>query len=197
MRVDLAQYDNSWYTPGRSLLVRSLWMFLGAPVFRSTWCVSSALRCALLRLFGAEVGHHVVIRQGVSVKYPWHLSVGNYTWIGENVWIDNLTAVRLGSNVCLSQGAYLCTGNHDWTDPAFGLRVEPITIGNAAWVGARATVLPGVTLFEGAIAAAASVVTRSVPAWQIVAGNPAVFLRDRVLKDRQAQDGVAAREVPA
>ncbi len=197
MSIDFGKYDNSWYTPGRSLVVRSLWMFFGAPFFRSTWCVSSALRCRLLRLFGATIGHHVVIRQGVIVKYPWHLRVGDHTWIGENVWIDNLTTVQLGSNVCLSQAAYLCTGNHDWTDPHFGLRVAPISVHDGAWVGARSTVLPGVTLHEGAIAAAASVVTRSVPAWQIVAGNPAVFLRDRVLTDRQRQDDSAAHEVRA
>lgn len=197
MKVDLAHYDNSWYSPGRGLVVRSLWMFLGAPLFRSTWCVSSALRCSLLRLFGARIGRGVVIRQGVMVKYPWHLHVGDHTWIGENVWIDCLTTVRVGSNACLSQGAYLCTGNHDWTDQHFGLRVEPITVGDGAWVGARSTLLPGVTLLEGAVAAAGSVVTRSVPAWQIVSGNPAIFLRQRVLKEAHVQEGMAAREARA
>ena len=197
MAIDLARYDNSWYDPGRSLATRSLWMFVGLPVFRSTWCASSAVRCALLRMFGAKIGRHVVIRGQVTVKYPWHLIVGDHTWIGEKVWIDNLTTVRLGKDVCLSQAAYLCTGNHDWTDRHFGLRIEPVTVADGAWAGARSTILPGVTLYEGSIAAAASVVTRSVPAWQIVAGNPAVFLRHRVLTHGQQQGDLAENEVGA
>ena len=189
-RVDLRSYDNSWYTPGRSIVWRSLWMFLGLPLFRSTWFASSAARVALLRLFGARVGERVVIRQGVIVKYPWHLVIGSDCWIGEGVWIDDLTAVRLGNNVCLSQGAYLCTGNHDWTDPAFGLRVLPVTLEDGAWAGARSILLPGSHLGEGAVAAAGSVVSGRVPACQIVAGNPAVFIKERVIKERVVNERV-------
>ncbi len=180
--VDLRTYDNSWYSPGRSVLSRSLWMFLGLPLFRSTWFASSAARCALLRLFGARVGERVVIRQHVTVKYPWHLVVGDDCWIGEQVWIDNLTTVRLAASVCLSQGAYLCTGNHDWTDPGFGLRVAPIDLEQGSWAGAKCLLMPGVRLGEGAVAGAGSVVSGSVPAFHIVAGNPAVFVKERHLR---------------
>ena len=184
--VDLRNYDNAWYQPGRSVLIRSLWLFFGLPLFRSPWFAASAWRVGLLRLFGARIGQRVVIRQHVTVKYPWHLMVGDDCWIGEQVWIDDLTTVTLGTNVCLSQGAYLCTGNHDWTDPGFGLRVAPIVVEPGAWLGARAMLLPGVRLGEGAIATAGSVVTASVPAWTIVAGNPASFLKMRVLRERAA-----------
>ena len=180
--VDLRTYDNSWYSPGRSVLWRSLWMFLGLPLFRSTWFASSAARCALLRLFGGRIGQRVVIRQHVTVKYPWHLVIGDDCWIGEQVWIDNLTTVRLATSVCLSQGAYLCTGNHDWTDPAFGLRIAPIELQQGSWAGARCLLMPGVRLGEGAVAAAGSVVSGSVPAFHIVAGNPAVFIKERRLR---------------
>lgn len=182
-QVDLRSYDNSWFSPGRSLLWRSLWMFIGLPLFRSSWLASSAARAGLLRLFGARIGSRVVIRQHVNVKYPWHLSVADDCWIGEQVWIDNLTRVSLGSSVCLSQGAYLCTGNHDWTDPAFGLKIAPIDLEEGAWAGAKSVLLPGVRLGRGVVVGAGSVVSSSVADFHIVAGNPAVFVKIRVLRD--------------
>src|SRR5690348_15285736 len=109
--TNLSAFDNSWYNPGRSRLVRAVWLIAGLPLLRSTWIPGSRFRALLLRLFGAHVGDNVVIKPGVRVKYPWRLWVGNNTWIGEDAWIDNLAAVCVGSNVCISQGAYLCTGN--------------------------------------------------------------------------------------
>ena len=177
--VNLRQYDNAWYSPGRSFLWRAVWMFIGLPIFRAPWFASSNGRAALLRLFGAQVGQRVVIRQHVIVKYPWRLIIGDDCWIGEQVWIDNLVTVRIGNNVCLSQGAYLCTGNHDWSDPAFGLRTASIELSEGSWAGAKAILMPGVTLHPGAIATAGSVVTKSVPKDAIVMGNPAAFIKQR------------------
>ncbi len=178
----LAQYDNTWYYPGGSLLKRSLWFFLGHAIVRSAWIPSSGLRVCLLRLFGAKIGRGVVVKPSVDIKYPWHLVVGDHTWIGERVWIDNLTTVRLGSNVCLSQGAYLCTGNHDWTDPDFGLMIAPVQLGDGAWAGARAILTPGTVLGTGSIAAAGAVVSGLVPDFTIFAGNPAKFLKTRTIR---------------
>jgi putative colanic acid biosynthesis acetyltransferase WcaF len=177
--TDLSAFDNSWFSPGRSRLVRALWFFLGLPLVRCRVLPGSGPRRALLRLFGARVGEGVVIKPGVRVKYPWHFSSGAHCWIGEDVWIDNLAPVTLGDNACVSQGAYLGTGNHDWTDPAFGLIVRPVTLGDGAWVGARAVVCPGVSVGECGIAAAGSVVSRSIPPYEIHAGNPAGFVRVR------------------
>lgn len=190
VQVHLASFDNSWFQVGRSRLWQAAWFFLGLPVLRCAVLPSSGVRVALLRLFGAEVGHGVTIKPGVRVKYPWRLTVGNDCWLGEDCWIDNLAPVTLGSNVCVSQGAYLCTGNHDWSDPAFALIVKPIALGDGSWVGARALLVPGVSLGEGAVAAAGSVVTRDVPAWEVHAGNPAVFVRRRDLKGRGNQSRV-------
>ncbi len=180
--IRLGSYDNSWYQPGRSRLWQAAWFFLGLPVLRASLIPSSALRVRLLRLFGASIGMGVVIKPGVHVKYPWHLAVGDHCWIGEECWIDNLTTVRLEGNVCLSQGCYLCTGNHDWKDPSFGLMVAPITLGDGAWAGARAVLMPGVVLGEGAVAAAGSVVSKSIPAFEIHAGNPAQFAKQRHMR---------------
>jgi putative colanic acid biosynthesis acetyltransferase WcaF len=181
-RVTLRHYDNSWYDPGRGIAWRALWQLIGLPVLRSRVLPSSAIRTSLLRLFGARIGQHAVIKPGVVVKYPWHLSIGDDCWIGEDCWIDNLTTVKIGSNVCVSQGAYLCTGNHDWTDPAFGLVIAPIEIRDGAWAGAKCLLMPGVVLGEGAVAAAGSVVSGRVPGYEVYAGNPAVFVKRRSLR---------------
>jgi putative colanic acid biosynthesis acetyltransferase WcaF len=121
----------------------------------------------------------VVIRPGVRVKYPWHLTVGDDSWIGEDCWIDNLVPVSIGRNACLSQGSYLCTGNHDRSDISFGLIVKPIQVGDGAWVGAKAVLAPGVRLGIGAIAGLGSIVLRDIPDQEIHAGNPATFIAHR------------------
>ena len=190
--VQLKTYDNSWYFPGRSLLWRAAWLFVGLPVFRSSLLPSSGLRVALLRLFGAQVGLGVVIHSEVSVKYPWHLHIGNYCWIGERSWIDCLTTVRLGDNVCVSQGCYICTGNHDWSDPSFGLIVRPVELKSGSWAAARSVLMPGVTLGEGAVAGAGSIVSRSIPPYEVHTGNPATFARIREMRGVHA--GIAPAE---
>lgn len=192
---DLSTYDNGWYAPGRSLAWRAAWLFIGQPLFRTSMLPSSRLRVALLRLFGARIGKGVVIHSEVCVKYPWHLQVGDHCWIGERAWIDNLTTVRLGTSVCISQGCYICTGNHDWADPSFGLMVRPVELHDGAWAGARSILLPGTVLEEGAIAGAGSVVSQSIPTFEVYSGNPAVFTRRRHVREvataSQAREQVA------
>jgi putative colanic acid biosynthesis acetyltransferase WcaF len=176
---DLSLYNNSWYSSGRSRLIEALWFFFGLPIVRSRLIPSSTLRAGILRLFGAKIGKNVVLKPGIRVKYPWLFSLGDYSWVGEDVWIDNLTLVTLGANVCVSQGAYLCTGNHDWSDPAFGLIVKPIELEAGVWVGARAVICPGVIVERCGVILAGSVVTKDVLAFEIHLGNPAQLLRRR------------------
>jgi len=194
--MDLSSFDNSWYDPGRNLLVRALWYYLGSPFFRWPGIPSSALRRLLLRIFGAKVGRGVVIRNGVKVKYPWRLRVGDFAWIGEDCWIDNLAEVRIGSHVCISQGAYLCTGNHDWTKETFDLITRPIQIGDGAWVGAKSIICPGVTMGEASVATAGSVITANVPPGQIWGGNPGRFIRLRECGSHRRQDAGAHSGLP-
>lgn len=187
--VHLQTFDNSWYHPGRSKIWQLAWFFLGLPALRSALNPSSSFRVHLLRFFGASIGHRTVIKPGVRVKYPWHLSVGNDCWIGEDCWIDNLTAVKLGSDVCVSQGVYFCTGNHDWTAPSFGLITSGIVLEDGAWAGAKAVLAPGITIGTCGIAAAGSVVTRSIPPYEIHAGNPASFVKERRIRSVQNTEG--------
>ena len=180
--VDLSQYQNKEFHPGRSFPVRLAWFLFGLPLLRCSLIPSSAFRRFLLRAFGAKIGDGVVMQQHFCVKYPWNLSVGNNSWFGEECWIDNLVPVSIGNNVCISQGAYLCTGNHDWSDPAFGLIVRPIRLEDGAWVGARSSLAPGVVIGECAIVSLGSVVNKNVPPYEIHSGNPARFVRNRDFK---------------
>lgn len=184
MTVDLSTFNNSWYNPGRGFLVRTVWHFVNAIFLQSPLNPSSRLKVIILRLFGARIGNGVVLKPSINVKYPWNLTIGDYSWIGENAWLDSLAPITIGKNACISQGVYFCTGNHDWSDPAFGLIVKPIVIEDGAWVGARATVLPGVTVKSHSIVAAGTVMAKDTEPYMIYAGNPAVAVKERVLRSR-------------
>lgn len=126
-----------------------------------------------------RVGRGLVIKPNVRVKYPWRLAVGDYCWIGQGAWIDNLADVVLGSHVCVSQEVYICTGSHNYRARGFDLIARPILVGDGAWLGARSLLLGGVTVAANAVVAAGSVVTKDVPAATIVAGQPARPIGDR------------------
>ena len=182
MRVDLSKFNNAWYEPGRGPLLRLLWYVLNACLLQSSLNPSSGVKVRLLRLFGARIGVGVVLKPSLNVKYPWNLSIGDHSWIGEAVWLDSLAPILIGSNACISQGVYFCTGNHDWSDPAFGLVLKPIVIEDGAWVGARATVLPGVTVATHSIVSAGSVIAKDTEPYLVYAGNPAVAVKTRSIK---------------
>lgn len=181
IKTDLSRYNNSWFKPGGNFLSRMLWYWLST-LFVNSRFPFSGFRIFLLRLFGAKIGTGCVVKPNVNIKYPWNLRMGNYSWIGERVWIDNLTTVTIGSNCCISQGGFLLTGNHDYTGPYFDLIVRPIVLEDGAWVGARAVVCPGVTMHSHSILAVGSVATANLQEWSIYQGNPAVKVRERVTK---------------
>ena len=178
MRTDLSQYDNSWYQPGPKVK-RIIWYFINLLFFKSAFPFSG-LKAGLLRAFGARVGRGVGIKPHVSIKYPWFLTIGDYTWIGERVWIDNLTDVVIGANVCLSQEAYLLTGNHNYKKPTFDLMLGKIVLEDGVWIGARAVVCPGVTCYSHAVLTVSSVATQNLEAYGIYTGNPAEKIKQRL-----------------
>ncbi len=179
---DFSLYDNSWYQPG-GFLKRTLWVFVNALFFNNDFSVINGLKIYILRLFGAKIGLNVTIKPSVSIKYPWFLSVGNHVWIGENVWIDNLVEVVIGDNVCLSQGAMLLTGNHNYSKKTFDLMVGKIHLQDGSWIGARSVVCPNVTLHSHSVLAVGSVATKNLDAYAIYQGNPAVKVRDRIINN--------------
>lgn len=183
MRVNLRDYDNSWYDCGAGVFKRTLWYLVNGLIF-DTWCFPfSSLKCVLLRWFGAQVGQGVVVKPRVNVKYPWKLEIGEYVWLGEGVWIDNVAQVILRSNVCISQGAMLLTGNHDYGDPGFGLRLGDIELEEGVWIGARAIVCPGARVAKGVVLTVNSVMTGPTEPDGIYKGNPAIRVRDRRAAD--------------
>jgi putative colanic acid biosynthesis acetyltransferase WcaF len=144
--VDLARYAEPVLPGNRSALWRIAWHIVSALVFQSALVLPSRCKAALLRCFGARIGEGLVIKPRVTIKYPWFLELGDHVWLGEGAWIDNHTTVVIGSDVCISQGAYLFTGNHDWNDPRFRFFCQPIAVEDGAWVGAKAIVCPGTVL---------------------------------------------------
>jgi putative colanic acid biosynthesis acetyltransferase WcaF len=191
--VDLSRPDNSELDRGRPLLIEAAWYWLGYPIVRSRSIPWSYLKTMTLRLFGARVGKGVYFKPGVRIKFPWYLTIGDYCWIGENVWIDNLAPVTIGSSVCLSQGAYLCTGNHDWSSFNMRLFRKPITVSDGAWIAAKAVVCPGVTVGSGAVLTAGSVASANVPDWEIHTGNPAAFVKNRVIETNTDENSPLSR----
>ena len=101
-KVDLSRYHKAGYYPGRNGFIRALWYITNVLFFKTSLCTWYSLKRGLLRAYGAQIGKRVVIKPCVNIKYPWHLSVGDNSWIGEEVWIDNLADVEIGRNCCVS-----------------------------------------------------------------------------------------------
>ena len=178
LRTDLSKFNNSWYRPGRSTVVRMLWYLVNRVFFRSILPFYGVKR-GLLRLFGAKVGKGLIIKPHVNIKYPWNLEIGDHVWIGEEVWIDSLGKVTLRSNSCVSQGALLLCGNHNYKKPSFDLMVGDITLEEGAWAGARSIVCGGAHLSSHALLTVGSVAVGTLEPYWIYQGNPAQKLRPR------------------
>ncbi len=177
-QTNLASYNNDWYKPGGAIK-RGLWYFFNLLYLRNPYNPFGGLKRLVLRMFGAKIGKGVVIKPRVNIKYPWFLEIGDYTWIGEGVWIDNLGKVKIGANVCISQEAFLLSGNHNYKKKSFDLIVKDIILEDGAWVGAKAIVVGGVTCHSHSVLSAGSVAVKSLEAYKIYQGNPAKFVRER------------------
>ena len=180
--TNLDKFDNGWYKPGKPTVICALWYFTNLLFFQSGLIPTSTLLIRLLRLFGATIGEGVVIKPHTNIKYPWNLAVGDHSWIGENVWIDNLATVTIGSHVCISQGALLLCGNHNYKKTTFDLIVGKITIQNGAWIGAKSIVCADVICGEESVLSVGSVASTNLEPNNIYRGNPAVTVRMRYKK---------------
>ncbi len=187
-KVDLSQYNNNWFNPGAGIIKRSLWFMANALFFINPMNPSSGIKTGLLRLFGAKVGKGVVIKPGVNIKYPWNLQIGNFVWLGERVWIDNLTKVYIADNCCLSQGAMLLCGNHNYKRVTFDLMLGEIRLDEGCWIGALSVVCPGVHCETHSVLSVNSVATNNLEAWTIYAGNPAIKIRERIIETQNDEN---------
>lgn len=187
-QVKLNLYNNSWYFPGANKGKQLLWYFVNILFFLNPLNPINNIKVFLLRLFGAKIGEGVILKPCVNIKYPWFLEIGDFCWIGENVWIDNLAIVQIGNNVCLSQGVLLLTGNHNFKSESFDLMVGGITLEDGAWIGSKAVVCPNVRVKSHAVLSVGSVATEDLEPYTIYQGNPARPRRIREIKKIESTD---------
>jgi putative colanic acid biosynthesis acetyltransferase WcaF len=178
MMQKLNEFNNNWYKPG-NILIRIYWYIISLIFFENKFPFPNFFKIFLLKLLGSEIGRNVLIKPNVIIKYPWNLKIGSNVWIGEKVWLDNLAMINIGDNVCISQGAMLLTGNHNWNSESFDLIVEPIVIMNEVWIGAKSIVLPKTILAQGSILCAGSVLSKETSKNSIYSGNPAIKIKER------------------
>ena len=180
-RVDLSRFSSGTFDRGAGTLKEALWLLVSLIVFRLCPFSFSALKCTLLRMFGAKVGRNVTIKPQVKITFPWKLTVGDHVWLGEQCWLLNLDRIVIGNHVCISQRAFLCTGNHNHARATFDLITRPITVQDGAWIGAGGWVGPGVTVGTHAMLTAGSVTSKNLEANGIYQGNPAVRIKERII----------------
>ena len=154
------------------------WNFIGKP-FVSSFIPGTYWRKIILRLFGAKIGIGGKIKSYIKVSEPWNLIVGDHCWLGENIWIDNLSIVKIGNRVCISQGVYICTGNHNYKKELFDLMLKSIIIEDDCWLSAKSIISPGSILKQGSIASIGSTVSGTLKENSIYKGNPAKFFKFR------------------
>lgn len=173
-------FDTKEFDIGASFIKQLLWYFTSIIFFRSGLMPVSSILVLLLKCFGAKIGKDVRIKPFIHIKYPWKLELGNHSWLAE-CYIENLDWVRIGNNCCISQGAMILTGNHNYKSTKFDLVISPIALEDGVWIGAKSTVCPGVTCYSHAVLSVGSVATKNLDAYHIYRGNPAVKVRERVI----------------
>ena len=169
---------NSPYST-REKIARVLWAVVQVTLFYPSFHNCYWWRRWLLRCFGARIDATARIRRTVRVECPWNLAVGGDTAIGDHANLYCLGPITIGHRVTLSQGAHLCAGTHDYTDPSMRLLREPIEVGNDVWICAEAFVGPSVHVGDGAILGARGVTMKDLEPWTIYFGNPAQVARAR------------------
>lgn len=171
----------------RNRVRRALWGTVQATLFRWSPRPLHRWRAALLRAFGARLGHNVHVYGKCRIWAPWNLDLADEACLADDVIAYSMATIRLGPRAIVSQGAHLCTGTHDFTDPSFQLYAEPICIGEDAWVCADVFIGPGVTVGDGAVIGARAVVTKDQPAWTVCAGHPCRPLKPRVMQPERPE----------
>ena len=176
--IDLSLAGKGNYRAKRGALIELIWFVVEACLINNKLLPLSSVRVALLRLFGAKIGTGCRFVHPLRVKSPWNLEVGNNCWFGVDVWIYNQALIRIGSNVCISQGAFLSAGSHDMST-TMDLHVAPIVIEDGVWITSKCVVQMGVTIGRSAVVTPLSVVHRSLDPEGVYGGNPCRFIRNR------------------
>lgn len=180
--LDLKNYKNRHSI--KSKVARVVWNIVWVLLFRPTprGNLFRTWRIALLKLFGAKVKRSSNVLPSCRIWQPWKLTMGEYACLSENVDCYAVDEITIGDQATVSQGVKLCTASHDISSKIMELTTQPIVVGPNAWVAGWSIILPGVTIGEGAVVAAGAIVTKDVEPWTVVGGNPAKFIKKRVLK---------------
>lgn len=168
---------------GGSAVKVQLWWLVQATLFAASPQFLYGWRRFLLRLFGASIGAGVLVRPSAKCVYPWKLSIGDHSWIGDDVSLYTLGEIEIGAHTVISQNCYICTGSHDTSSPTFDIFSRKITIGSGAWLASDVFVAPGVTIGDGTVVGARSTVLHDLPAGMICFGTPAKPIKPRVMRN--------------
>lgn len=163
-------------------LVRLLWGVVWT--IGARWIprsIGSGWKRFLLRMFGAKIASTAAVYSSAKVYYPANLVMDEYACIASDVDCYNVAPIYIGKFATVSQGAFLCTASHDIASSGHELITAPITINSRAWIAAGAFVGMGVTVGEGAVVGARAAVFKNVEPWTVVGGNPARFIKKRII----------------
>ena len=180
--IDLAGFNNSNFHRGAPFWKELLWRMIQQSLFNLEWIKMYKFKSSILKIFGSKVASDVVFKPKAKITFPWKFSIGKNSWIGEEVWLLNLEQITIGSDVCISQRTFLCTGSHDWSKSTFDLITKPITIEDGVWICANVFVGPGVTIGKNTVVKVGSVVTHDLPPNMICAGNPCCPVKSRIVE---------------
>ena len=179
IRLDL--FDNKGFDRGRSRFVEALWILIKCAFFVTPLPWPNGLKRVLLRMFGAKVGRGVIIRPGVSIHFPWRLTVGDHCWIGDSTVLLNILPITFEDHVALAHEVYIAAGGHDIRSATMAPQHAPVLVKTGTWIASRAFIGPGVTVHERVVVGAGAVVIKDVGPDVVVAGNPARVIRPRVI----------------
>jgi putative colanic acid biosynthesis acetyltransferase WcaF len=164
----------------RNAFVVQLWWIVQGTFFRMSPQFLYGFRNFLLRLFGAKIGEKVIIRPTARITYPWKVSIGDYSWIGDDVVLYSLGEIEIGKNVVISQKSYICTASHDYLQSDFPIFAKKSTIEDECWLATDVFVSPGITIGEGSVIGSRSSVYKDIPSNKVCIGSPAKIIRERI-----------------
>lgn len=170
--------------PWSNKILRGGWMLFAFLFFRPfAGPLFRRWRILILKIWGAELGWHCAINASASIYQPWKMHLADHVAIGAHVRFYNCDIISIGKKTAISQNAFLCTASHNITDPEKPLITKPIIIGEHAWIAADAFVGMGVTIGDGAVVGARGCAFKDIEPWTVVGGNPASFIKKRIIKD--------------
>ena len=177
------QHLNTFKLPqnfrGRNAFVVQLWWLVQSILFSNSPQFMYGFRRFLLRLFDAKIGKNVIIRPTAKITYPWKISIGDFSMIGDDVVLYSLGEIEIGKNVVISQKSYICAASHDYLKSDFPIFAKKVTIEDQCWLATDVFVAPGITIGKGTVVGSRSSVYKDLPSNKVCIGNPAKIIRER------------------